>query len=270
MDEHLLPELWSLVLSYGHKSETLLWSLKLKQQTAKQLTKEELISAFSDAIQFKLDEILFALSTEFYVATSGCDTLAVFMGQRCFVPHPECDTMEVFVARGNLRYMQWAHIYLCLEKNSTYLCNVAARYNQLQALKWLIENGYQMKSWIINTAAHHGHLIMVKRLRYQYHCDWSEETCVSAARGGHLKLLQWLHKHHCPWNCFTLTTAMSYGMRIKNLELAKWVSSQGCPWTREVVDSVNLLLVSVNKNESYADWLREVVAKTSGSHQLSC
>jgi hypothetical protein len=31
-------------------------------------------------------------------------------------------------------------------------------------------------------------------------CPWDENTCSSAAEGGHLGILKWARENDCPWN----------------------------------------------------------------------
>ena len=31
-------------------------------------------------------------------------------------------------------------------------------------------------------------------------CPWHDNTCVSAAKGGHLDILKWARSHGCPWD----------------------------------------------------------------------
>ena len=46
-------------------------------------------------------------------------------------------------------------------------------------------------------------------------CSWDEETCASAAEGGHLEMLQWARANGCPWNERTCRGAAEGG----NLEV---------------------------------------------------
>jgi hypothetical protein len=40
---------------------------------------------------------------------------------------------------------------------------------------------------------------------------WNEETCSSAAWGGHLEVMQWARANGCPWDNQTLMYARSRG-----------------------------------------------------------
>ncbi len=49
-------------------------------------------------------------------------------------------------------------------------------------------------------------------------------TCLGAASGGHLEVLQWARNQVCPWNC-RIADAATEG----HFELLQWARSQGCP-----------------------------------------
>ena len=51
-------------------------------------------------------------------------------------------------------------------------------------------------------------------------------ACESAAEGGHLEVLQWLHVNDCPWDEDVCTEAARGG----HLEMLKWARSENCPW----------------------------------------
>lgn len=55
-------------------------------------------------------------------------------------------------------------------------------------------------------------------------CECDEETCASAAEGGHLEVLQWCRRHDCPWDDRTCSAAAGGG----HLE----VGGKGIRWRR--------------------------------------
>ena len=55
--------------------------------------------------------------------------------------------------------------------------------------------------------------------------DWPL-LCASAAKGGQLKVLQWLRENECPWDELTCRAAADGGQ----LEVLKWARANGCPW----------------------------------------
>ncbi len=51
-------------------------------------------------------------------------------------------------------------------------------------------------------------------------------TCASAARGGHLEVLQWARANGCPWDEKTCARAVD----IRHLESLQWARATDCPW----------------------------------------
>mmetsp|Transcript_29280 Transcript_29280/g.58142 ORF Transcript_29280/g.58142 Transcript_29280/m.58142 type:complete len:155 (-) Transcript_29280:38-502(-) len=53
-----------------------------------------------------------------------------------------------------------------------------------------------------------------------------EQTCCAAAKGGQLRVLQWLRGRDCPWDSETCRLAAERG----HLALLKWAIGHGCPY----------------------------------------
>ena len=132
-----------------------------------------------------------------------------------------------------------------------YLCEAAARGGNLEELKPLRENGCP---WDTNTCqgrqgwAPRGAAVVARERRTVGQVDMhgggggraprgaavvacsgsalSEWTCMYAAKGGHLELLQWARANGCPWNEETCGAAAENG----HLEVLQWVRANGCPW----------------------------------------
>ena len=73
----------------------------------------------------------------------------------------------------------------------------AAKYGELECLKYAHENG----------------------------CPWDEETCASAAEKGKLECLKYAHENGCPWDEDTCEFAAAKG----DLECLKYACENGCP-----------------------------------------
>jgi hypothetical protein len=54
----------------------------------------------------------------------------------------------------------------------------------------------------------------------EHGCEWDERTCVFAAHGGHLEVLQWVVGHGCPW-VMSLCAKAAEG--LKYVKVAQWV-----------------------------------------------
>ena len=57
-------------------------------------------------------------------------------------------------------------------------------------------------------------------------CDWSAGTCLNAAYGGHLEVLQWLRAEGCPRNKLTCHYAVDQG----HIEVLRWARENGAMW----------------------------------------
>jgi hypothetical protein len=144
----------------------------------------------------------------------------------------DLDALEVTVIQGFLQ--------------REIICPLMALTGNLPALKWArtpAQYGHELVNaedplsinscilplpWSFNTcmnAARGGHLHILKWARAQ-NCPWDSETCAAAAEGGHLKVLMWLHKQNCPWDERTCADAASEG----HLMVLKWLHEQQCPW----------------------------------------
>lgn len=74
---------------------------------------------------------------------------------------------------------------------------------------------------VCSSAARGGHLEVLQWLR-SIGCPWDSYTCSSAANGGHLDVLTWARENGCPWNASTLC-------RAHHFELFKWAMVHECP-----------------------------------------
>ena len=65
-------------------------------------------------------------------------------------------------------------------------------------------------------------------------CPWNRDTCIVAAKAGHLEVLQWLRENGCPWDEMTCEYAAKEG----HLEVLQWARANGCPeWGGDPNDS---------------------------------
>jgi hypothetical protein len=75
------------------------------------------------------------------------------------------------------------------------------------------------------TAARGDHLELLQWMRAQEPpCPWNEDACIYAANGGHLEVLQWLRAQHppCPWDIdFCLRVAVGESRE----EVVQWLRS---------------------------------------------
>ena len=105
---------------------------------------------------------------------------------------------------------------------------VAATHGQLDALKWFHahdEYGLHFDPSYCATAARGGHLSVIQWLK-ENGCPWNESSCANAAYGGHLPVLQWLRDNGCPWDESSCANAAHGG----HLSVLQWCHAHGCPW----------------------------------------
>ena len=99
----------------------------------------------------------------------------------------------------------------------------------MKTLQWLkTQEGFELNSWIFESACMGGHLEALKWLRSEG-CPWHEKACTCAAAAGHLEVLKWLRSKGCRWNASACDHAAEGG----HLEVLKWLRSEGCPWDKE-------------------------------------
>ena len=63
-------------------------------------------------------------------------------------------------------------------------------------------------------------------------CQWDAETCLWAAYGGYLEVLQLARANGCPWDC-----GMCSGVAMgRHLGVLQWAIENGCPcdWNRRM------------------------------------
>jgi hypothetical protein len=116
----------------------------------------------------------------------------------------------------------------------------AAEDGNLDVLKWIcsqdILSSDEISGWDEETtakAAKGGHLKTLQWLRSENPpCDWNIFTSIEAAEGGHLEILKWV-KEQQPYFCIEPCTSICrYAAKGGHLEILKWARQQNppCPW----------------------------------------
>lgn len=88
----------------------------------------------------------------------------------------------------------------------------------IDGIKWLQENVPISKTWMILSAASHGHLETVKWLVKEGYQSNNYDIAY-AAKSGHFEVVQWLVKRDHPWNCDSVIWAHDAG----HLEIAEYL-----------------------------------------------
>ncbi|KAK3266561.1 hypothetical protein CYMTET_24824 [Cymbomonas tetramitiformis] len=101
------------------------------------------------------------------------------------------------------------------------LCSLDGGLGKVGACAWLPVGRHH----IYGFAAGGGHLKVLQWVR-EHGCPWDANTCHYAAEGGHPEVLRWAHEHGCPWDASTCTAAAGGG----HLKVLQWAREHSCPW----------------------------------------
>ena len=77
-------------------------------------------------------------------------------------------------------------------------------------LFWALERCSKNKKRFCEQMALNANLVFLQDL-HEKGCPWDEDTCSSAADGGHLDCLKYLHENGCPWDEMTCVKAAESG-----------------------------------------------------------
>lgn len=186
-------------------------------------------------------------------ASSGhLEVLQVLRGMSCTW---DSTVYTLAASNGHLELLQWVHLNSCplpevnLLRYDLYA--LAARRGHLHVIVWLRSiDYYQWNELTASSAASGGHLNVLQWL-VSNGCPVSNDLCAAAASSGkvevlewtvaqgfalsentflragnHIHILEWLHRHGCPWNAFLSARVADFG----NLVAFKWLIDHGCPW----------------------------------------
>jgi hypothetical protein len=105
-----------------------------------------------------------------------------------------------------------------------HIGNLAATCGNVNVLKWLHAQKYELSPATGACAAGAGHIDLLKWLAAQgLFKDWY--VCLAAADGGHLDVLKWAKEQGCVWDNSTLKFAVIKEYTV----LCEWAEQHGCP-----------------------------------------
>ncbi len=170
----------------------------------------------------------------------------VDMVQWLLLPHPRSDGLPVHcvigmeveascaaAAAGHVHLLEWLRTYDARSVYSSSTPYAATRAGRLDVMQWLRANGCVegWDVWLMQSVAGAGHLALLQALRAQG-CAWDADIkCYSAARGGRLEVLQYLHRAGCTLGDDICVGAACGG----SVEVLKYVRAHGAPWSIEEV-----------------------------------
>jgi Ankyrin repeats (many copies) len=162
--------------------------------------------------------------------------------------------VEYTVTEYNLSTMEHAKICYDETRSDTercHLCVSAARHGSIPVLRYLKELlncPWDVKT--CSTAAKFGHLQVLQWAR-QHGCDWNEWTCINAAQNGHLHILQWASANGFGTNMSQYVS--SFAANHGQIEVLKWLHSIGCPFHETIVQDA-----TASNQADAVRWLRDM------------
>jgi len=130
--------------------------------------------------------------------------------------------VQMAAAHGYTDTLQWLKDNRCpMYRTSSFIYIGAARLGQLEAIKWLRNEGCKWDRSAYTFAAMGGHLNVMKYLRSQ-RCPWSEDACFEAVGGGHLHVLRWAYDSGLRFPLFSNQLSM-IAAREGYMDILEWL-----------------------------------------------
>lgn len=158
--------------------------------------------------------------------------------------------MENAAISGNLEIIKWAY-----QKNSlgltTTMSHNATENGHLHVLQWMIDNGYELDSFICTIAAKKGHLHILKWCR-KIGVGWKTLSFrIEAARNGYLNILKWSMECGFSWNGIFCLEAV----KNNHLNIIKWAIENNYPIDDNVwisaIEAGNILILKYAIQNKY-------------------
>ena len=154
---------------------------------------------------------------------------------------------------GHLHILDWVIRNGCYWKPNTLLDS--AYYGHLHVLQWALSVcNYVRNAPILDelksscmSAAAGGQLEVLQWLRAQGY-PWGKRLCANAAINGHQHIIEWAIANGCQWDRETCSGAAAGDQ----LELLQWLRARGCPWDDQVC-----YWARVRGNQALLDWALE-------------
>ena len=144
------------------------------------------------------------------------------------------ETLNMAASENNIKMMKF------LMKNNCFadynICNYAAYYGGLEALKWLIEDkNCELCDNIYDYACASGNIKLLNYLYKYTACDlsmpyFSSKTLKFAAEAGHLRVIKWLIKKKCPMDY----DATLFAANNNRAQCLKFLIDNKCPVQSEL------------------------------------
>jgi len=136
------------------------------------------------------------------------------------------------------------------DEDDITIARIAVKYNHYELIKYIIENKGKTKgktnntiqefkidkkctnlkcTYLLEIAARHNRLKILKYLHAHGGCTWDDSVCSAACENDHLNMLTYLHNIGCPWHMDTFGIACEHG----SLKCLKYLHVNGCDYDHE-------------------------------------
>lgn len=124
---------------------------------------------------------------------------------------------------NHMTVLRWLKEHNLLSVDDTVWI-AAASQNDVEALDWLYQEGYDPDVAVLAAAVQHDRREVITWAR-DHGVDSEYIACAVAAYAGNLPLLQWLRENDFPWDGNVLFNAIAKGHH----RVAQWATENGCP-----------------------------------------
>ena len=148
-------------------------------------------------------------------------------------PCDEAAVVEKAAVAGHLGVIRWARRHLAYRAYHLIFL-IAHAYQHAHIVAYFKRKGFTLdlpcgNEYVCASMARGGHLRVLQWLlgtmAHKFPVD--STTCAYAAEGGHLQVLQWLRENGCEWDQWTC----AYAARGGHLQVLRWARAQGCDWS---------------------------------------
>jgi hypothetical protein len=168
-----------------------------------------------------------------YAASSGSvDVLNWLMRRGCTLDsgaytyaaeYDQWDMLKVLRAEG----LEWGFSWL-RPRSGQAPCSIAIEKGNLEAVRWLYENGCPQSSRHLGELGAEGGSIEALRYAKEQGCVYEASMMERAAEGGHVSAVEHLYAEECPLPADTL--ACSSAFLANEVGALRWLHEHGCPW----------------------------------------
>jgi hypothetical protein len=119
---------------------------------------------------------------------------------------------------NNSELLRWCYEQSCPWESASTATYYTAQSSKVELMAWVLQQpDMQLSEMAMHAAAERGHTAMCQYLHAKQ-CPWDVRRTNAAARCGHVDLVRWLCDNGCPWDADLLCLSAAKGGRIKVLK----------------------------------------------------